>query len=105
MDKPDIPYIAYERTEAAYERNIKRLWYVILILIAVLFITNLIWICLFFDINLETVDVEADGNSVANYVGEEMDGDINYGGENKSAENNAQERGIEEDNKETCAGE
>ena len=93
-----ISKFAFERVEAAYERNIKRLWVIILILLALLTAAitggllaiksiNDKWVSLIEQYDTESYAVEADGNSVANFVGDDMRGDINYGGENKSAEN------------------
>lgn len=43
-DAPSIPYIAYESAKARDERNFRRLWVVILVLIGLLFGTNAAWL-------------------------------------------------------------
>lgn len=44
MENNAVPYIAHESAMARLERIIKRLWIVIIILIALLFATNAAWI-------------------------------------------------------------
>lgn len=98
-DKPDIPFVTFERVEAAYERNIKRLWIIILILLAMLTVAvigsiwtlkavNDKWAAVIAEYDMESyeVDMSSDGDSNAtySYIGE--DGDIYNGGTNKSKE-------------------
>lgn len=79
----------YEAHEARHEREKKRLWAVILVLIAALLVTNFAWIlyeCSFEDVvTTEEIIVDADDNGNANYVGQ--DGNI-YNGENYDKEEN-----------------
>lgn len=79
----------YEAHEARHEREKKRLWEVILVLIAALLVTNFAWIlyeCSFEDVvTTEEIIVDADDNGNANYVGQ--DGNI-YNGENYDKEEN-----------------
>ena len=79
----------YEAHEARHEREKKRLWAVILVLIAALLVTNFAWIlyeCSFEDVvTTEEIIVDADDNGIANYVGQ--DGYIYYG-ENYDKEEN-----------------
>lgn len=84
-----VPYVAYESAMARAERQSKRLWIVILVLIAALIATNIAWIvyeCSFEDVvTTEEIIVEAEDNGNANYVGQ--DGNI-YNGEDYGQENN-----------------
>lgn len=79
----------YEAHEARHEREKKRLWTVVLVLIAALLVTNFAWIlyeCSFEDVvTTEEIIVDADDNGNANYVGQ--DGNI-YNGENYDKEEN-----------------
>lgn len=81
----DIPYIAHERMMARLERTIKRLWILLILLVGLLFGTNLAWILYesqFTD--EETIRVEQENDSGNNnYIGH--DGDITNG---KANDNN-----------------
>ena len=85
-----MPYIAHESAMARSERNSKRLWIIILVLIVALIGTNLAWIIYensFEDyVITEEYDVEqdADGGGDNNSI-------INGGVINGEAENNVQE--------------
>jgi hypothetical protein len=71
---------------AMFERTIKRLWVLCIILIALLALTNGAWIWYesqFEDTITTTVDADQDGNGV-NVVG---GGDVNYGAESKDNNN------------------
>lgn len=86
MNKTDIPYIVYEGEMARSERNFKRLWITIVILIALLVATNTGW--LVYESQFETVETtqieaEQDGSGV-NIVG---GGDVNYGAESHDNQN------------------
>lgn len=79
----------YEAHEARHEREKKRLWTVIIILIAALIATNFAWIVYensFEDVvTTEEIIVDAEDNGNANYIGQ--DGNI-YNGEDYNKENN-----------------
>lgn len=79
-----VPYIVFEGVEAKSERTIKRLIIALVITIALLFATNLVWLLEFFSYDYvdedTTTTVEADDSSTANYIGQ--NGDITYGSEN-----------------------
>lgn len=99
---PDVPFVAYERAEAAYERNIKRLWILVITLIVSLFASNFIWIWFMYGTDFESYSADIDagqsGDALYNYIGESMEGDINNGTyTNKAEKNNAAEL-KEEDN-------
>lgn len=87
-EKIMIPYIAFESVQARNERHFKRLWITIIILAIMLFASNALWIWFIYGTDYETYEITADDNSNANYIGGDMDGDINNGGENKSEEDN-----------------
>lgn len=79
-DKTQMPYIVYEAEMTRSERNFKRLWVVVIILISLLVTTNLCWLA--YESQFETVEsteiTEQDGSGV-NIVGA---GDVDYGAEN-----------------------
>ena len=85
----NVPYVAHESAMARSERQSKRLWIVILVLIGALIGTNLSWVIYenSFEevITTEKIIVDADDNGNANYIGQ--DGNI-YNGEDYSKENN-----------------
>lgn len=77
-DVKDVSYIVYESTLARFDRVIKRLWIVILILVFLLVGTNIGW--LYYESQFETVEEttvtqEADDESNNSFVG----GDNNVG--------------------------
>ena len=81
----NVPFVVYQATAARQERQIKRMWIVILLLICALIGTNLAWIIYNsqFEIVEESVTVEQESdNGDNNYIGN--NGDITYG----EAENN-----------------
>lgn len=80
-----VPYVAHQSAAARQERQIRRMWIVVLVLIAALIGTNLAWIIYNsqFEVVEESVTVEQENdNGDNNYIGN--DGDITYG----EAENN-----------------
>ncbi len=97
-----IPYIVYESEQSRSERNIKRLISAIIILIAIVFASNLVWLyawCQYDYVSEETsVTVDGGGDGNANYVGNNTnyvgnDGDINNGENNgKDAVENENEQ-------------
>ena len=83
-----VPYVAHQSAAARQERQIRRMWIVVLVLIGALIGTNLAWIIYensFEEVAaIEEIIVDAeDGN--ANYIGQ--DGNI-YNGEDNSKEEN-----------------
>ena len=82
----DIPYIVHESAMARMERQLKRLWITILVLIVLLVGTNGIWIwreSQFEDVvttTTTTIEAEQDGAGV-NIVGA---GDVDYGAESEN---------------------
>lgn len=76
-----VPYIVHESSMARMERQIKRLWITVLVLIAMLVATNGAWIWYesqFSDIET-TIEAEQDGSGVNIVSG----GDLDYGTESK----------------------
>ena len=75
-DKTQIPYIVYEAEMTRSERNFKRLWVVVIILISLLVATNLCWLA--YESQFETVEcteiTEENADGYNNYIGN--DGDI-----------------------------
>lgn len=92
MDNKDVPYIVYEATQARSERTIKRLIAVVIITIALLFISNAIWLWAWssyeYTATESSVDLSTDGGGDANYIGN--DGEI-VNGEDKSSTESTQE--------------
>ena len=74
----NVPYIAHESAMARSERNSKRLWIIILVLIVALIGTNLAWII--FESQFEVVEetsttiTQDNADGYNNYIGN--DGDI-----------------------------
>jgi len=71
-----IPYIVWEGERARDERRHRRDFWIILVLIFALLISNAIWVCVNVKKSNAVVSVEGDAG-VANVIGH--DGDINYG--------------------------
>lgn len=74
-----VPYIVHESDMSRLERQSKRLWIVVLVLIFMFVGSNCAW--LWYESQFETVEstveevvVDADENGIANYIGN--DGDI-----------------------------
>ena len=76
-----VPFIVHESSMARMERQIKRLWITVLVLIVMLVATNGAWIWYesqFSDIET-TIEAEQDGSGVNIVSG----GDLDYGAESK----------------------
>jgi uncharacterized paraquat-inducible protein A len=80
-----VPYVVHEATVARQERQIKRMWIALIVAIALMFFTNMMWVGVFssYDYSSEEIIVDAEDNGNANYIGQ--DGNI-YNGEDNSAE-------------------
>lgn len=78
-DKTQIPYIVYEAEMTRSERNFKRLWVVVIILISLLVTTNLCWLA--YESQFETVEsteiTQENADGYNNYIGN--DGDTTNG--------------------------
>lgn len=76
-----IPFIVFEKEMTRYERVIKKLWVIIILLIVFLVGSNIVWIV--YDKQFETIEttIEAEQNGDGtNVVG---GGDIIYGAESQ----------------------
>lgn len=61
-----IPYVAHEISERRHEKREKRFWGVIVLLIALLFLSNMIWLYVFQ--SYDTISYAQDGNGNNNLV-------------------------------------
>ena len=79
----NVPFVVYQATAARQERQVKRLWVALIVAIALMFLTNMMWVGVFssydYSSTTEEIIVEQDaqdgGNN--NYIGN--NGDINNG--------------------------
>ena len=85
----NVPYIVHESSMARMERQIKRLWIALIISIAMLFTSSAIFIWAWMQYDYESYEITADGDSNANYIGQ--DGNIYNGGIGESEETNQEE--------------
>ena len=60
----DVPYIVFESSEVKSERTIKRLIYVVVLLIVLLFVSNTIWVYNWS--TYDTVSLNQDGEGLNN---------------------------------------
>ena len=74
MDNKDVPYMVHEGDMARMERNSRRLWIIVLVLIVLLVGSNIAWLC--YENSMEEVsttveqEVEQDNDSGDNnFVG------------------------------------
>ena len=81
MDSEKIPYIAFEAEMARHERTIKRLLIALAVSVALIFVSNIAWLCFFnqFDIEGETVQLESREDGNASYMGAGASGVIDNG--------------------------
>lgn len=80
MENKTVPYIVYESAQARAERRDRRHIIALIIITAMLFISNLVWVYEWtqYDYIGEDSSVTVDAqDGVANYIGER--GNINYG--------------------------
>lgn len=77
MEEKTVPYVVYEGTMARFERVVKRLTILLIIVITVLFASNIAWLYVWnqYDVSAVVVDSEDGGN--ANYLEAGMSGVIN----------------------------
>ena len=75
-----VPYIVHESSMARMERQIKRLWIALIVVIAMLFASNAGW--LIYESQFEAITYEQDGEGINNVnYGEQ--GDLNNGAESE----------------------
>lgn len=72
---PDVPYIVFEGEMARADRNIKRLWAALIIVLVFLFASNIGW--LIYESQFETVYYEQDGEGLNN-INTGNQGDVSY---------------------------
>ena len=85
----NVPYIVHESSMARMERQIKRLWIALIVSIAMLFTSSAIFAWAWMQYDYESYEITADGDSNANYIGQ--DGNIYNGGIGESEETNQEE--------------
>lgn len=87
MEDKSIPYIVYEGTMARFERTVKKLIIVIVIMALALFATNMAWLYAWNLYDYESTNIVVDGESKgnANYLGAGASGVI-HNGESDSTE-------------------
>lgn len=80
-----VPYVVHQSAAARQERQIRRMWIVLIVAVAMLFASNIGW--LIYESQFETITYEQDGEGINNVnYGEQ--GDLNDGAE---SENQAEE--------------
>ena len=82
----NVPYIVHETAMARNERNVKRMIIAIVTAIVLFFASNALWLWAWMQYDYESYEVTADGDSNANYIGQ--DGTIYNGGFGESKEEN-----------------
>lgn len=87
MEDKNVPYIVYEDTMARFERTIKRLIYIVIITIVLLFATNAVWLYEWnqYDYSDVVVDGQTGGNAA--YMGAGASGVINNGESSSQKQN------------------
>ena len=70
MDNNSVPYIAFEAEMSRHERIIKRLIGMLIVVIVLLFASNVGWLLFFnsFEIQTSEVSLESEDNGIANYI-------------------------------------
>lgn len=80
MEDKNVPYIAYEATQARHERTTKRLIIALIVVTVLMFASNIFWLYAWMQYDYESTETMVDVNSrsgPANYIGN--DGDIYNG--------------------------
>lgn len=77
----NVPYIVYEAEMTRSERQIKRLWIALIVAIALIFASNVVWLMYINQYDFESYGLSTEGGGNANYIGQ--DGDI-YNGTSES---------------------
>ena len=79
-----VPYIVHESSMARMERQIKRIWIAVIVAVCLLFASNAGWLYAWMQYDYESYEITADGDSNANYIGQ--DGNIYNGSIGESEE-------------------
>lgn len=90
MEDRQVPYLVYENTIARFERTVKRLIIVVVILAVLLFASNMAWLYEWNQYDYADVTMDNLDGGNANYVGAGANGVINNG-ETSSKEQNEKE--------------
>lgn len=72
MEEKNIPFVVYEAAQSRNERTIRRLVKALIIAIALMFVTNVIWLYAWmqYDYGGEETEILVDGKEgMANYIG------------------------------------
>lgn len=81
-----VPYSVHELSIASAERQIKRLWIALIVAVCLLFASSAIFAYAWLQYNYESYEITSDGDSNANYIGQ--DGNIYNGSIGESEEAN-----------------
>lgn len=84
-----VPYVVHESAVARMERIIKRQWIALIVAICMIVCCNALWLYAWMQYDYESYEITADGDSNANYIGE--DGNIYNGGFNQGEETETKE--------------
>ena len=76
-----IPLIAHESDMTRMERQLKRMWIIVIISISLLALTNLAW--LLYECQYSTISYQQDGEGLNN-INTGIQGDVDYGSESES---------------------
>ena len=79
-----VPYVVHESAMARAERVIKRQWIALIVTICMVVGCNALWLYAWMQYDYESYEITADGDSNANYIGE--DGNIYNGAFNQGEE-------------------
>ena len=79
MEERQVPYLVYENTIARFERTVKRLIIVVVILAVLLFASNMAWLYEWNQYDYADVTMDNLDGGNANYVGAGANGVINNG--------------------------
>ena len=89
----NVPYIVYESERARSERHIKRMWIALIVLVALIFATNAIWLWAWTRYDYVSYEYTQDGEGT-NIIGNENE--VNNGAENKDQGSQEETAGDEE---------
>ena len=85
-----VSYIVYESAMTRAERNLKRIVIALIVAIALLFASNMIWLYVFAQYDFESYEYSQDGQGI-NIIGD--DNGVNYNGpESENPQENPEER-------------
>lgn len=77
MEEKNVPYVVYEGTMARFERIVKRLIILLMIIISMLFASNIAWLYVWNQYEYSSVVVDSKDGGSANYLEAGMNGVIN----------------------------